>query len=481
MAKSTNKRHFVAASASTRQSDLRLAGKSVAETGLHQGRAHRDATPRSAHDAIGTLPATRDPVALILESNKDRIEALVPVRHSRMLESPFTFYRGTAGLQAFDLGFTPSSGILVQCCGDAHLMNFGGFATPERRFAFDLNDFDETYPAPFEWDLKRLVPSLVLAARWRGFSEKTACDIAEAAALAYRERITASAGDATMDAWYAAVTWEGIRDQVADDRKAAKSVDQIIRKAQGRTAENVFHKLTTSGNGEPRLLDQPPLLYHPPDIDVRAAAKPFLDAYAETLRADYRSLFSRLRFVDAALKVVGVGSVGTRCFVVLMLGEQNEPVFLQIKEARRSVLDRRSGKASQDHQGERVVAGQRLMQSASDIFLGWARGPNRRDFYVRQLRDMKVSVEIENWAPKGLTQYGVLCGQTLARAHAKAGAAAQIAGYLGKSDAFDKAMRRYASAYADQAEKDFGAFRAAAASGRVKTEASANEMELMIS
>jgi len=482
MAKSSEKLpRFVAASGKgTGKSSLRLAGKSVASTAMGQGKALRDATPRGAHDTIGSLPATRDPVALILESNKDRVGALVPVRHSRMLESPFTFYRGTAGLQAFDLGFTPSSNIVVQCCGDAHLMNFGGFATPERRFVFDLNDFDETYPAPFEWDLKRLVPSLVLAARWRGFPEETGRDIAEAAARAYRERISASAEEATLDTWYAAVTWAGIRDQVAGDSKAAKSVDRIIAKAQDRTAENVFHKLTTSDGGDPRLLDQPPLLYHPPDIDVRKVAKPFLDAYAASLRADYRSLFSRLRFVDAALKVVGVGSVGTRCFVVLMLGEQNEPVFLQLKEARTSVLDRRTGKASRSHQGERVVAGQRLMQSASDIFLGWARGPNGRDFYVRQLRDMKASVEIETWAPKGLAQYAVLCGQTLARAHAKAGAATTIAGYLGKSKAFDKAMRRYAAAYADQAEKDFSEFRKAAASGRVATEARASETELMI-
>jgi uncharacterized protein (DUF2252 family) len=482
MAKSSKKllRFVEASGEGAGKSNLRLQGASVAGTGMEQGRALRDVSPRSDHETIGTLPATRDPVALILASNKDRVEALLPVRHSRMLESPFTFYRGTAGLQAFDLGFAPSSNIVVQCCGDAHLMNFGGFATPERRFVFDLNDFDETYPAPFEWDLKRLVPSLVLAARWRGFPEETGRDIAEAAARAYRERIAASAEEATLDAWYAAVTWEGIRDQVAGDKKSAKAVDRIIAKAQDRTAENVFHKLTTSDGGDPRLLDQPPLLYHPPDIDLRKVAKPFLDAYAASLRADYQSLFARLRFVDAALKVVGVGSVGTRCFVALMLGEQNEPVFLQIKEARASVLDRSRGKASRGHQGERVVAGQQLMQSASDIFLGWARGPNQRDFYVRQLRDMKASVEIETWAPKGLMQYGVLCAQTLARAHAKAGAAARIAGYLGKSRAFDKAMRRYAADYADQAEKDFAEFRNAAANGRVKTEASASETELMI-
>jgi uncharacterized protein (DUF2252 family) len=446
-----------------------------------EARALRQTTSREAHKTIGTFPATRDPVELILASNNDRVAALIPVRHTRMLESPFTFYRGTASLQAYDLAYAPASGIKVQCCGDAHLMNFGGFATPERRFIFDLNDFDETFPAPFEWDLKRLAPSMVLAARWRGFSETVAQEIAEATARAYRERILESAAGETLDTWYSTVTWKEIRGQVAGIGKAAREVDRIVSKAEDRTAENVFHKLTTAQNGEPRLLDQPPLLYHPPDIDIRAVAGSFLDGYAKTLREDYRNLFSRLRFVDAALKVVGVGSVGTRCFVALLLGEQHEPVFLQIKEARGSVLAGHGAKAAKIHNGERVVAGQRLMQAASDIFLGWARGMHQRDFYVRQLRDMKMSVDLAKMGSRGLTIYGVLCGQTLARAHAKAGEAARIAGYLGKSDAFDKAIRRYATSYADQAEQDYEAFRRAVGRGRVPTETGLDETTLMIS
>jgi uncharacterized protein (DUF2252 family) len=461
------------------RSSLRLTGQSTAMAMLAEGKTMRRRTPRKAHEAVGRLPESRDPVQLIVASNEDRVAALVPVRHTRMLESPFTFYRGTAGVQAYDLVHAPSSGIEVQCCGDAHLMNFGGFGTPERTFIFDLNDFDETYPGPFEWDLKRLSASLVLAARWRGFSEGAARDIAEATARAYRERIAASAREATLDTWYAAVTWEGIRDQVAD-AKMLKGIDSIIAKAQSRTGENVFHRLTKADEGGPRILDQPPLLYHPPDIDLNGIAEPFLDLYAKTLRDDVRSLFSRLRFADAALKVVGVGSVGTRCLVALMLGEQNEPIFIQIKEARGSVLADPSRPQRWANNGERVVVGQRAMQAASDIFLGWTRGPNGRDFYVRQLRDMKTSVDVSTMRQEGLNFYGILCGQTLARAHAKAGGAARIAGYLGRSETFDTAIGRYAFAYADQAERDYEAFRRAAAEGFIRTEGTTEPEQLVI-
>lgn len=462
------------------ESGARIAGNSTAQALLLEAKSLRHTSPREAHKTAGALPATRDPVGIILASNEDRIAALIPVRHTRMLESPFAFYRGTAAVQAHDLSYTPASGINVQCCGDAHLMNFGGFATPERRFIFDLNDFDETFVAPFEWDLKRLAPSMVLAARWRGFSEAVAEDIAETTARAYRESIIASAAAPTLDTWYAAVTWKDIRDQVADIKKVTREVDRIVSKAQGRTAESVYHKLTTSESGEPRLLDQPPLLYHPPDVDLRAIAGSFLDDYAKTLRADYQSLFSRLRFVDAALKVVGVGSVGTRCFVALMMDEQQQPVFLQIKETGNSVLAGHAAKSVKIHNGERVVTGQRLMQAASDIFLGWARGANRRDFYVRQLRDMKMSVDITKMGSRGLKIYGELCGQSLARAHAKAGAAIRIAGYLGKSNTFDKAIRQYAVSYADQAEQDYETFRKGVGTGRVPTESEIDETKLMI-
>jgi uncharacterized protein (DUF2252 family) len=447
---------------------------------LAEGKTMRRITPRKAHRAVGQLPEARDPIQLIVASNEDRVAALVPVRHSRMLESPFTFYRGTAGVQAFDLAHAPSSGIEVQCCGDAHLMNFGGFATPERNFIFDLNDFDEAFPAPFEWDVKRLSASFVLAARWRGFSESTAQDVAEATARAYRERMAISAREATLDTWYTAVTWEGIRDQVAGDPQMLRGIEAIIAKAQTRTGEDVFHRLTKTEGGDPRLLDQPPLLYHLPNLDLSSVAKPFLDSYADTLREDVRSLFSRLRFVDAALKVVGVGSVGTRCLAVLMLGEQNEPIFLQVKEARGSVLANGGRPSRWANNGERVVVGQRAMQAASDIFLGWSRGPDGRDFYVRQLRDMKVSVDVATMRQAALNFYGILCGQTLARAHAKAGGGTRIAGYLGRSEAFDTAIGRYALAYADQAERDYDAFRRAAASGIIRTEATTEPEQLDI-
>ena len=480
MAKSLKTPRFVRASTKGRvRSKLRLTGRSTAMAMLAEGKTKRRTTPRKSHHAIGRLPEARDAVQLIVASNEDRVAALVPVRHSRMLESPFAFYRGTAGVQAYDLAHAPSSDIEAQCCGDAHLMNFGGFGTPERNFIFDLNDFDETFPAPFEWDVKRLSASFVLAARWRGFSDSAARDIAEATARAYRERIAASAREATLDTWYAAVTWEGIRDQAADDAKLLKGIDDIIAKAQARTGENVFHRLANTQDGELRISDQPPLLYHLPDIDLSSVAQPFLDSYANTVREDVASLYSRLRFVDAALKVVGVGSVGTRCLVVLMLGEQNEPIFLQVKEARDSVLANASRPSRWANNGERVVVGQRALQAASDIFLGWSRGPNGRDFYVRQLRDMKMSVDVSTMRLSGLKFYGILCGQTLARAHAKAGGATRIAGYLGRSDAFDTAIARYALAYADQAERDYEAFRRAAAAGVIRTEATGEPEQLV--
>jgi uncharacterized protein (DUF2252 family) len=473
--------HFVAASSKDKKSSVtRIIGTSPAQTMRDEGKSLRSTSPRAAHYALGQPPETRDPVQLILASNKDRIEGLIPVRHSRMLESPFAFYRGTAGIHAFDLAYAPCSGIEVQCCGDAHLMNFGGFATPERQLIFDLNDFDEAFPAPFEWDLKRLAASLVLAARWRNLSDGTAADVAEDTARSYRESIDSLAEEATLDTWYAAVTWQGIRDEVASAGKILRDVDQFISKAHGRNSEGLFHRLTSTVGGQLRILDQPPLLYHVADMDLASIARPFLEQYATTLREDVRSLFSRLRFVDVALKVVGVGSVGTRCFVVLMLGEQNEPMFIQVKEARDSVLASRMKKSPWRHNGERVVVGQRAMQASSDLFLGWSQGPNHRDFYVRQLRDMKMSVDMSTMDRPSLSLYGILCGQTLARAHAKAGAAARIAGYLGRADVFDRAMRRYALDYADQAEKDYEVFRKAVATGIVRTETSTDERLLVV-
>ncbi len=450
---------------------LRLPGPSPATEEQRAGRALRKRIPRKSHAAIGRFPANRDAVAVIIASDKGRVEELVSIRHSRMLESPFTFFRGAAAIHARDLARAPSSGIVTQCCGDAHLMNFGGFATPERKFLFDISDFDETFHAPFEWDVKRLAASFVLAARWRGISDDRARDIATTAARCYHTEMTMAAEENTLDTWYAAITWEDILREVRDDPVVRKRLEEVHVEAQHHTSEHVFHKLAARKGGKILLHDQPPLLYHAPEIDLSAIVAHFFKSYVKSLRWSNRVLFGRLRLIDAAFKVVGVGSVGTRCYVALMLGEHNEPVFLQIKEARKSVLagDKRS---PWHDEGERVVVGQRLLQTASDIFLGWAKANDRRFYYVRQLRDMKASLDIASMNARALDLYASLCGQALGRAHAKAGGAPRIAGYLGKSDPFDAAIGRYAVAYADRTERDYESFRRAAGSGRIRTETS---------
>ncbi|MBN9529166.1 MAG: DUF2252 domain-containing protein [Alphaproteobacteria bacterium] len=433
------------------------------------GKAARAACPRSSHAALGVRPEKRDPVALIEQSNRDRLENLVPMRHTRMMESPFAFYRGTALIQAHDLAGTPSSGITVQACGDCHLLNFGGFATPERNLIFDLNDFDETHPGPWEWDLKRLVASLVLAARWRSFDKATAEEAVGTAVAAYRDWIASHAGDSTLDTWYARITWDDLR-KSAKTKRATSRIEAYIDKARTRTSEHVFHRITRDVGGRPRIVDEPPLLFHSfpgLKVDIDKVVPKFLGDYGQTLRDDHRALFERFEFVDAAIKVVGVGSVGTRCFVALMMDRTGHPLFLQVKEARPSVLAGYVGQKGPRHHGERIVTGQRLMQAASDIFLGWTRGPGGRDFYIRQLRDMKIAVEVTELAADGLCLYAGLCGRALARAHAKAGAAAAISGYIGSGQSFIAALTRYALGYADQVEQDYEAFRLAVRAGRL--------------
>jgi uncharacterized protein (DUF2252 family) len=420
-----------------------------------------------------TSVVQRDPLMMLRESNKDRIESLVPVRHSRMMESPFAFFRGSAIVQANDLSDTPSTGICVQLCGDCHLMNFGGFATPERQLIFDINDFDETFPGSWEWDIKRLCVSLVLAARWRGFDKAAALEAANTAVARYRKMSNAYADMPTMDVWHSDISFAEMLRAVGGNRRLKSLLDADVRRAQHSTSEHVYGKITHEEAGSVQIVDQPPLLFHP-RFDLIATTSKFFAGYAKTLRDDYRSLMGRFRLIDAALKVVGVGSVGTRSFIALFSGEQDEPFFLQVKEARRFVLENQPGQSPSPwrNHGERVVAGQHLMQAASDIFLGWARGPGNRDFYVRQLRDMKVALEIDQFDSAGLAIYGRLCGGALARAHAKAGQAARIAGYLGKSEAFDEAIGAYSLAYADQVESDYEAFQAAVRRGEFKTETS---------
>jgi uncharacterized protein (DUF2252 family) len=434
-----------------------------------EGRARRGQCPRSSHAQLGPLPNERDVIAMIKASNEDRIESLLPIRYQRMLQSPFAFFRGTANLQAADLAQSPASGIRVQACGDAHLANFGGFATPERHLVFDVNDFDETFPAPWEWDVKRLCASLALAARSRAFPAAAARDAANAAAARYRERIDAYAGMSTLEVWYSRVDFDEVQRLAKPDRKFARLVDADVERARNSTSEHVYGKITTEADGAARIVDEPPLLFHI-HHDLHATGHKFLGLYAATLRDDFRALLARFRPVDAAVKVVGIGSVGTRCYAVLMLGEQGEPLFLQIKEARRSVLEPHSGPSPWRNHGERVVAGQHLMQAVSDIFLGWSGSPEGRDFYVRQLRDMKIAIEIEQLDPSGLVLYGQLCASALARAHAKAGQAAPVAGYLGSSTAFDDAIEKYAVGYAELVERDYETFRNAARTGAIRTE-----------
>lgn len=386
-----------------------------------------------------------------------------------MSQSPFAFFRGTAIIHAADLTDSPVSGITVQACGDCHLMNFGGFATPERALVFDINDFDETFPAPWEWDIKRLGVSVVLAARDRSFSKQTVKDAVRAAAASYRERMSSYADETELGRWYAQVKEKDLLEFFCRDQDFLDRMRRKRKSARSATSEAVFPKLTTVVNGRRRIKDNPPFIYHFQDQirDFEKQQHSFWEKYKKSLQADRHQLVNRYRWQDGAIKVVGVGSVGTRCFVALSLADENDPLFLQVKEARRSVLESPRGKSRYEHQGKRVVEGQRLMQAASDIFLGWSRSPHH-DFYVRQFRDMKISAEPENFKPGTLVSYATACGWVLARAHAKAGDAAMIAGYLGSKDTFDDALVKYSVAYADQAERDFETFRAAIRSGRLR-------------
>ncbi|AOY00966.1 DUF2252 domain-containing protein [Jeongeupia sp. USM3] len=443
------------------------------------GKAIRDRVPRSAH--AHWPQRARDPVALIEASSAGRVPALVPLRYGRMQASPFAFFRGTSLLQAFDLQGSADTGLATQICGDCHLMNFNVFATPERNLVFDINDFDETHPGPWEWDIKRLAVSTVLAARERGLSDARARDLVRTLVQSYRIRMAGYARMSELELWCEKIGFDALKGAVADPAIHAK-LDQSAAKARRRTHDRLLPKITTEVDGTLKLVDNPPVIFHLnnehsllPDDDVMRQAADMLDimqpSYAQylgTLQDDRRQLLSRYRMVDIAFKVVGVGSVGTRCLVILLMDEHDQPLFLQLKEARESVLASVLPPAPYPHQGQRVVSGQRLMQATSDFFLGWLVGPTGRHFYVRQLRDMKLSARLETYDADMLEAYIGSCGWTLARAHAKAsGLSAEIAGYLGSSDAFDNAIADYALAYADQTEADYALFRKAIADGRL--------------
>jgi uncharacterized protein (DUF2252 family) len=435
---------------------------------LAAGKARRTQVPRSAH-AAWQPPADRpDPVALLEESNRQRLQHLVPIRYGRMLASPFAYLRGSPIVMAHDLASTPVSGIRVQACGDAHLMNFGVYASPERNLLFDVNDFDETLPGPWEWDLKRLAASFVVAGRSYGRRGADCLEAARACAQSYRERIRAYSRMRLLEVWYSRVDAQAVLRVLQPTVRAEMSRE--FDKARRRNSLQALSKLATLSNGQLRIVEDPPLISHASDDALGESLRRFFAGYYATLQDDRRSLIERYRFVDFALKVVGVGSVGTRCFIVLLDGSHHEdPLFLQIKEAQASVLEPHLGRSHYQNHGHRVVNGQRLIQSASDIFLGWS-SDGSHHYYVRQLRDMKATANLETMSGPDLAAYATLCGWVLARAHARSGDAALIAGYLGKNDVFDKALVAFARAYADQTERDFETFEAAVRSGRLVAE-----------
>lgn len=437
------------------------------EERLIAGKALRDTVPRSSHAAWNPPANRKDPIDILENSNRDRLQELIPIRYGRMVVSPFTFLRGSAALMAYDLAtFTPNTGLNVQACGDAHLLNFGIFATPERNLVFDLNDFDETHPAPWEWDLKRLAVSFAVAGRDSGLSDEDSKKAVLACARSYREHLREYSKMSALEVWYTRIDMETLI-KIAPDEKTQKIRQDIADKARRRIGENLFPKIATQVNGRHRFIDQPPVLFHVAEEDIEQRFQEGVEAYRESLSDERRVLFDRYRLEDFALKVVGIGSVGTRCFIGLFMDEENHPLILQVKEATHSVLEPYTDKSRYDNQGQRVVMGQRLMQSSSDIFLGWVRGARGYDFFVRQLRDMKMSVGTENISAERLKRYAEVCGWTLARAHAKSGDAASISGYLGKNDTFDEALGKFALAYADQNEKDYAALVEAVRSGRI--------------
>jgi uncharacterized protein (DUF2252 family) len=463
------------------------AGRLMPADRAARGKAARAAVPRQSHAGFDPPSGRTDPIDLLEEQARTRLPHLVPVRYGRMLASPFSYFRGAALPMASDLADTPVTGLAVQACGDAHLANFGIYGSPERRLAFDANDFDETLPGPWEWDVKRLAASLEVAARGNGFTGKQRRGIVLNAVGQYREAMRAFAGMSNLDVWYARGDVEQLRAQFEAtlSSRQRKRLDKGLAKAMTRNNLQAFGKLTTMADGRVRLLSDPPVLVPVDELDLgdegRAAVEAFLPdmikRYSHTLDTSRRYLLEQYEFCDMALKVVGVGSVGTRCWIVLMLGrDASDPLFLQVKEAEASVLSRFAGTSAYRNQGQRVVAGQRLMQATSDLFLGWQHTDaglldNRsRDFYVRQLRDWKFSADIELMLPDDLRRYGGLCGWTLARAHARSGDRIAIAAYLGNSDVFEQAVTEFAAAYADQTERDYQSLIDAVAAGRIAAE-----------
>jgi uncharacterized protein (DUF2252 family) len=457
---------------------------SVAER-VAAGKAARASTPRASHAEFDPAAERLDPVALLEEQSAARVAELVPIRYGRMTESPFRFYRGAAGIMAADLAATASTGIRVQLCGDAHLLNFRLLASPERRLMFDINDFDETLPGPWEWDVKRLATSLVIAGRENGFTKKERAGVVQSAVRSYREQMRRFAAMGNLAVWYARIEADTLQAMVTHqlDSRRGKMVARVLDKARSRDNLQAFDKLTEMVDGQRRIAAAPPLIVPIGDLlpnvergRLESTIRALIGRYSTSLQEDHRSLLEQFHLADMARKVVGVGSVGTRCWILLLLGKDDQdPLLIQVKEADTSVLAAHAGESEYANQGRRVVAGQRLMQAASDIFLGWERAEGidgrQRDFYIRQLRDWKGIAEPQAMVPEGMGMFGELCGFTLARAHARSGDRIAVAAYLGSSDVFDRALVAFAESYADQNERDHGALVDAVRSGLVPAQA----------
>jgi uncharacterized protein (DUF2252 family) len=434
------------------------------------GKALRDKCPRNSHAAWKAPKDRRGAVETVLEAEKERHPELLPLRHGRMARSPFTFYRGSALAMAGDLASTPSSGIRVQCCGDAHLSNFGGFATPERRLLFSINDLDETLPAPWEWDVKRLAASFVVACRDNRLKDSAAKDVARTAVRAYRESMAEFSELNTLELWYQGMWGDELVASLKDPALRERGLKRLQKERGKSIAEDIFPKLVEHKGELPVIKDQLPTIFHEKDLppgQIQKAMRDALAVYKSSLPTAYQSLLDRYELRDAAVKVVGIGSVGTYCFVLLFMASEGDPLFLQVKEARASVLERYASKSAFANNGQRVVHGYRMMQPASDIFLGWSRGPNR-DFFVRQLRDIKINIRVETFGATEIDLYAGWCGRALALSHARSGSSAMLSGYMGKSEVFDKAIAAFSMAYADQNEKDHAALLGAVKKGTLE-------------
>ncbi len=464
---------------------VREAPRLTPEERAAAGKATRAEVPRSSH-AVWDPPADRsDPVAVLQDQARSRVPELIPIRHGRMLASEFAFFRGGAAIMAADLATTPSSGFRVQLCGDAHLSNFGGFASPDRDMIFSVNDFDETIPGPWEWDVKRLAASFAIAGRERGFSPRERRAIVLASMSRYREAMREFAGMRNLDVWYARLDAAGILERWRKDvtAQAVRTFERNVAKARGKDSMRALAKLCHDVNGGPRIISDPPLIVPLDELlsgadhaQLDAAVRRILREYQRSVPRDRRELLDGYECVDVARKVVGVGSVGTRAWIALLLGrDRGDPLFLQVKEAQESVLAPYVGASRYRNQGQRVVEGQRLMQAASDILLGWYRTEGldgkQRDFYVRQLWDWKLSADVERMAPPTMRIYGEACGWTLARAHARSGDRIAIAAYLGSGRQFENAIAEFSEAYADQNERDYRIFAAAVDEGVLTAEA----------